>query len=434
MLQTARGMTDYPPEEKIIRQNIVETLKRIFETYGFNPLETPIVERWKTLSAKYAGGEQILKETFRLTDRGGRQLGLRYELTTSMARYIGSNPMIKKPFKVYQIGPVFRDGPIKKGRTRQFIQCDADTVGSDSMLADAELINLTHHFFGEIGFPVIAKVNNRKILRGLIQLADIDPDKSEQAILSLDKLAKIGPDGVLDEFKKTRIDTTKGEKLLQLTSSAGDNQKKIAELSEKIPQNEGVDEIKEVFGHLQEPEKSVFEPSLARGLAYYTGTIFEFYLQVGEFSSSLAAGGRYDELIGNFAPGKEQFPAVGISFGLEPLTVLVKDKNKSEGRETKKSLTQVYVIPIGTREESWKMLESLRSAGIRADIDLMDRGVGSALEFANSYHIPYCLLIGERELKLEKVTLKDMGSGNEEALSLEETISKLKTRSPLQRN
>ena len=223
-LNLPRGMHDYPPEEKLRRDRLIRLLIERFEAYGFSPLETPIVERWEVLSAKYSGGTEILKETFRLTDQGGRALGLRYDLTVPLARFIGSHPTIKRPFKRHQIGPVFRDGPIRKGRTRQFIQCDVDIVGSGSMLADAECINLTLDIFERLGFQVMVKLNNRKILYEIIRHFEREsgldeaalPISDDEIILALDKLEKVGQAGVVKELTGKGVERSHAEGLLQI--------------------------------------------------------------------------------------------------------------------------------------------------------------------------------------------------------------------------
>src|SRR3989344_9674200 len=199
-LQTAKGVRDIPPEEKILKNKVMDTLKEVFELYGFMPLETPILERYETLAAKGGAGEESdsLKETFTLTDQGERKLALRFELTTSLARFIAMNPQLKLPFKRYEMGPVFRDGPIKLGRYRQFWQCDIDTVGCKSMLADAEILAIVQEAFQRFDLKIIIKVNNRKLINGILEQCEIK-DK-ELAIIAIDKLDKIGIKRVTEEL------------------------------------------------------------------------------------------------------------------------------------------------------------------------------------------------------------------------------------------
>ena len=241
-LLTARGVQDSPPEEKIIKNQVINTLKEVFELYGFAPLETPIIERYETLAAKFAAGESsdIMKETFTLTDQGKRNLGLRFDLTVPLARFIAMNPTLKMPFKRFEMGVVFRDGPIKAGRVRQFWQCDVDTIGSKSMLADAEILATIETGFNKLKLDTIIKVNNRKLLNGILEQAKIE-DK-ETAIIAIDKLAKIGMKGVTEEllqkdFQKKQINAI--FKLIQENIS-------LAKLKTQIKTEEGQEGIKEL--------------------------------------------------------------------------------------------------------------------------------------------------------------------------------------------
>jgi len=406
-------MRDFPPEEKILRDEVISVLKGIFELYGFSPLETPIVERWEVLSAKYSGGEEILKETFKLTDQGGRQLGLRYDLTVPLARFVGMNPTIKRPFKRYQIGTVYRDGPIKKGRTREFYQCDADIVGSSSPLADAECVQLALDVFEKLGIDVEVKINNRKVLYELAQAAEIPEELTEAAILSLDKLEKIGPDGVLREMIERGIARTSAERFL---SGAQDR--------EALKKGEGYRELEPVLSALQDP-RVVWTPSLARGLSYYTGTIYEVYAKNSSVTGSLAAGGRYDNMIGQFLGGSEKIPAVGISFGLEPILEVLKEKHPN--RIMRKTVTQVYVIPFKTLlAEGRAICQQLRRAGIKTDMDFSAKGISDGLKYANAYEIPFVVIVGPDEVAAGKVKLRDMRSGEEKLLTVDEVPHQIK--------
>jgi histidyl-tRNA synthetase len=414
-LQLPRGMRDFPPEEKILRDEVISVLKGIFELYGFSPLETPIVERWEVLSAKYSGGEEILKETFKLTDQGGRQLGLRYDLTVPLARFVGMNPTIKRPFKRYQIGTVYRDGPIKKGRTREFYQCDADIVGSSSPLADAECVQLALDVFEKLGIDVEVKINNRKVLYELAQAAEIPEELTEAAILSLDKLEKIGPDGVLREMIERGIARTSAERFL---SGAQDR--------EALKKGEGYRELEPVLSALQDP-RVVWTPSLARGLSYYTGTIYEVYAKNSSVTGSLAAGGRYDNMIGQFLGGSEKIPAVGISFGLEPILEVLKEKHPN--RIMRKTVTQVYVIPFKTLlAEGRAICQQLRRAGIKTDMDFSAKGISDGLKYANAYEIPFVVIVGPDEVAAGKVKLRDMRSGEEKLLTVDEVPHQIKSQ------
>ncbi len=420
--QTAKGVRDVPPEEKALKNKVVQTFTIIFELYGFQPLETPVLERYETLAAKFAAGEasDALKETFKLKDQGNRELGLRFDLTVPLARYVAMNPTIKMPFKRYEVGRVFRDGPIKTGRMREFWQCDADIIGSPSMLADAETIAVVDAAFKKLGLQVVIKVNNRKIVNGILEQAGIT--NKEEAIVAIDKLGKIGKEGVEKELKDRGYTSQQVVRALSFIKEGI----KLSELKEKIKNEEGtqgIQELEEVFRYCKQMGVAtiVFDASLARGLAYYTGTVYEAYLKKGEITSSLAAGGRWDEMIGNFMGGNRQVPAVGFAFGLVPILEALKGRQSFAG----KSSVQVYVIPLGTEKESLQIVQELRAKGIPSSFALGKKGVSKNLEYASSLGIPFALIIGENELTKKKVLLKDMVSGTEQLLALPAVIKKL---------
>lgn len=416
-LMNAKGTRDFPPEEKIIRQQVIDRLRAIFELYGYSPLETPILERFDILASKYAGGDEILKETFKFNDQGERDLGLRYDLTIPFARFVGMNPTLKMPFKRYQIGEVFRDGPIKLGRFREFLQCDVDIVGTKSMLADAECIRIAQAFFKDIGFDVIIEVNNRKLLDGILESLGIPQDKWTDVILGIDKLKKIGVKGVEEELKQKGIEGKEIDALLRVLKTEGKNSEKVEKLRKFLKSQkgiEGLNELEELFSYTY-GKNVVFSISLARGLAYYTGTVFEVFMSKGEFTSSLAGGGRYDKMIGEMLGTGREYPAVGISFGIEPITAMLKVAKK----EIKKTVTQIYIIPIKTAKKCIDIAQKLRAEGINVDMDLAERGISKNLDYANSLGIPYVLFVGEQELKANKVKLRDMKTGKEKMAAVD---------------
>ncbi len=418
-LQRARGVRDLLPKEAIPRQIILDKLRKIFEIYSFSPAETPILERYETLASKYAGGAEILKETFRLKDQGNRDLGLRYDLTVPLCRLIGMNPQLKMPFKRYQIGPVFRDGPVSLGRYREFYQCDVDIIGCKSMIADAELLALARDIFKELKLKTKINVNNVKILNSILDYAGIKENK-ESVLLTLDKLNKVGLEAVKSELKQKGIQEASVKKLLELINLKGNSESKIKKLKSKLKDQEGIKELEELI-KFNKSFNVEFELNLwlARGLSYYTGTIFEIVLIDSEITSSIAGGGRYDKIIGKFLESNQEYPAVGISFGIERIY----DSIKAQDRQT---VTQVFVIPIGLKEKAIPIAQKLRSAGLKTDIDLIERGISKNLNYANSLNIPFVIFIGEKELKAKKVKLKDMKSGKEQLLTIDSAIKKIK--------
>ena len=422
-LQTAKGVRDIPPEEKTLKNQVVNALTEVFELYGFAPLETPMLERYETLAAKFAAGEasDALKETFTFMDQGDRKLGLRFDLTVPLARFMAMNPMLKMPFKRYEIGQVFRDGPIKLGRYREFWQCDVDTIGSNSMLADAEIVAVVDSVFKKLNLDIVIKINNRKVLNGILEQVGIT-DK-ENAIIAIDKLDKMGKEGVSKELQERGFSKKQIEAVFTLIRE----NITIAELKSKLTSEEGkvgIEQLEELFSYLKAMSiaSAQFDVSLARGLAYYTGTVFEARLKSGPINSSVAGGGRWDNMIGNFMGGDKEIPAVGIAFGLEPIM----DTLRLEKKIQNKPSAQVYVIPINTIVESLSTVQELRASGISANFCLGKKGVSKNLEYASTLKIPYALIIGEDELKKKKVLLRDMNDGTEQLLAVKDVVKKLK--------
>jgi histidyl-tRNA synthetase len=428
-LENSKGTRDFPPEDKILRNEVVERLRRVFERYGYSPLETPIIERYELLAAKGGAGQDsdAMKEIFTLSDQGGRKLGLKFEQTLSFARFIGMNPNLKMPFKRYELGPVFRDGPIKLGRYRQFWQCDVDVVGCKEMIIDSEILALALDAFKELELDAYLEVNNRKLLKGIIDFAGIRPELADSVIISIDKLNKIGKSGVIKELEDKRVGEDQVAKLMSAFESKGSTEEKLRMLKTIITSNigkEGLKELEEVFSYLSEAQKKniVFNISLARGLGYYTGTIFEGFVKDSKVASSICGGGRYDEMIPLLIDSKKDFPCIGISFGLD----VIADVMKLAKKESDRTVTKVFVIPIKTPEKCFGLCKQLRDAGINADMDFQGRGISKNLNYVNSMNIPYAIIVGEQELRQDKVKLRDMKTGKEELLSASDVIRQLK--------
>lgn len=421
-LQNAKGTRDFPPEQAIARQRLVDTLKKVFELYGYSPLETPILERYDVLASKYAGGAEILKETFKLIDQGKREIGLRYDLTVPMCRYLAMNPNTRMPFKRYQTGEVFRDGPIKLARYRQFTQCDVDVVGVKGMAADAEIISIVQTVFEKLGMEAKIRINSRKVMNGVLEAAGVPREKSEAAILSMDKLEKLGPEAVKKELKDNKVSEKSIKDITETISIKGSNIAKMAKLKENLKESkegmEGLAEVESTLSLLDNTENVDFDASLARGLSYYTGTVFEVFLKDSEIKSAVAAGGRYDKMIGSFLGSKKEYPAVGIAFGLD----VILDALKAQKKTLTKTSATAYVIPIKVSQEASKVAHQLRKAGINTAIEMLDRGISKSMEYANAQGIAFAVFVGEQELKQGKVKLRDMKTGKEELLGVEEAV------------
>jgi histidyl-tRNA synthetase len=421
-LSNAKGTRDFPPEEKIVRDKVALALKEVFELYGFAPLETPIIERYDVLASKYAGGAEILRETFKFRDQGERDLALRYDLTVPLCRFMGMNPNTKLPFKRYQIGEVFRDGPIGTARYRQFTQCDVDVIGASSLASDAEIIALIYAASEKLGLPMKVRFNSRKLLNDILDYCGIPKEKQEPVILAIDKLDKFGADTVRKEIKALGIEESKISKVMDFTGISGDNEKKLSQLSKLLKNSSGLDEIKQLCSCLSDAGSvAEFDVSLARGLSYYTGTVIETFLTESSIKSAVCSGGRYDNIIGSFL-GKGVYPAMGVSFGLDRLYDALVEKEQL----AKKTNTKVYVVPIKALAEGIKIVQKLRQSGIKSDIDLLEKGPSKNLDYANALGIPFVLFVGKKELEQGKFKLRDMTSGQEEMLDLLEILEKLK--------
>jgi len=413
-LNTPRGMKDRQPGEQLFRQALLSKLRDVFERYGFSPIETPVLERYDVLSAKYAGGSEILKETFTMKDQGGRELGLRYDLTVPLARFVAMNPNVKLPFKRYQIERVYRDGPIKLGRYREFYQCDCDIVGAGTAAADAQCVQLALAVFEALALPVTVEVNNVALLRSILAKDGVPNAKLTDTMLILDKLKKVGEKEVLKELKTAGI-PSEGVRRIITTANLKTNEERI----DALDGADGIERVREVLAIVP---NVTFNPALSRGLSYYTGMVFEAYAIEGSVTSSLAGGGRYDTMIGNFVGQADKYPAVGISFGLEPIMDTLQPET------LKKTTTQVYVIPIKTPTEAASLAEQLREAGLNTDTDLAGRSISKNLDYANQLGIPFVIILGQQELTENTCKLKDMTTGDEQTVSLDEIARVLRER------
>ena len=414
--EPVRGTRDFLPREKIARDGIEARLRKLFEKYGFNPLQTPALENYSVLSSKYAGGAEILKETYKLADQGGRELGLRYDLTVPLCRVIACNPSIALPFKRYAIAPVWRDGPVSPERLREFTQCDVDTVGTESVLADAEFLALASEFFDSLGLDYEVRLNNRVLLEALLEWCGVPGGKALEAMLSLDKLDKVGGKGVLKELDERGFGKEVAEKVLETVRElrGGKGLDKAGELGLQENGLKALGDVRKTveFAQAMGAKNVVFDASLARGLSYYTGNVFEAVLLERGVSASVAGGGRYDNLIGAFLGGRQKIPAVGISFGLERVFKAASEKTGL----ARTTVVRAFVIGLN-KEKGLAAVKALREAGVNADLDLKDRGVSKCLDYAGKQGIRFAVIAGERE---EGVTVRDLVEGSEKKVSLKQ--------------
>ncbi len=417
-----KGMRDFPPEDMILRNKVFSTVRRVFEKYGFEPFETPAIELAKTLKEKYGDEEKLIYE---FEDKGGRMLALRYDQTVPLVRYIVENPEIAKPFRRYVIGKAWRAEDVKKGRYREFYQCDIDIVGAKSILADAEVVACALETISKLKLKdVLLKINNRKILSAIIKYAGVKNEDSLQVIRTIDKLDKLGEDGVKAELEKS-IGKDAAEKIIDTISISGSPEEVIEKAKEIIGDskdgNEGLEEIKELTNYLKEFGVKNFKVdlSLARGLDYYTGNIFEAVSTANQIGSVMG-GGRYDTLISRLSDGKIDLPAVGISLGIERIIELIKD---SKIIETKKSVADVYVLPLGdVIKDAISIAQKIRSNNINCELGLATKGISKQLEYASNKGIPKVVIVGAKDLAEGKVTVKDMKSGKDEKVNVNDVL------------
>lgn len=401
-IDTVKGFQDYLPPESLKREAVRKVIEKYFKLYGFLPVETPIIEFDELMKAEKLPTEEedeAVSDRFRLKDRAGRELGLRYEFTFQLARIFKQNPNIKLPFRRYQIGPVFRDEPIGANRFRQFVQCDADIVGDSSMDADAECLAMMADIFKELKIDIEAHVNNRKLLNAIIESVQIEDSRG--VMRELDKIDKLGEDVVKTNLKKY-ADSNQVITLFKLlekdlkffVDNAFDGAKELDELIKKCKEYE---------------IKLKFSPFLVRGFGYYTSSIFEIKVPG---KSTITGGGRYDKTVGKYL--MREIPAVGISFGLERISELAKVEIET---------TKAVLISFDKEDEAIALAKKLRKSGISCIIFL--NKVSKALDYANALGVPYAIFIGEEELAKNKLKLRNMKSGEEKLLTENQVISKL---------
>ncbi|GIN85818.1 histidine--tRNA ligase 1 [Heyndrickxia sporothermodurans] len=414
--QNVKGTQDYLPEAEETRRKIRRTLEDVFIQYGCQPLETPILNYEELLASKYGGGAEILEEMYTLSDRGERKLALRYDLTIPFAKVVAMNPTIKMPFKRYEIGKVFRDGPIKTGRLREFTQCDVDIVGIQSQVAEAELMIMAIDAFEKLNIDVTIQYNNRKLLIGMLQAFKTPENQINRVVLILDKLEKVGLEEVISELAAQGLpsETVHSIKGFLINENNTDYTyfEQFAELNPLI--QSGIDELKELemyLDYLKVKNKCIFNPFLARGLEIYTGTIYEIFMTDKSLKSSIGSGGRYDNAIGGLLGTNEKVSTVGISFGLDVIYTALLQSN-----EIKKNASSIdyYVIPLNTWKESLLVASELRKKGFKVEVEMGNKKIGKALDKANKEKVRKVIIIGEAEVQRNQYKVKDMITGEEQ--------------------
>ena len=432
-----KGTRDFGPVEMAKRNYIFNTIRAVYELYGFQQIETPAQETLQTLMGKY--GEEGDKLLFRIQNSGAKasepaEKGLRYDLTVPFARYVVMHrEELQMPFKRYQVQPVWRADRPQKGRYREFYQFDGDVVGSDSLLNEVELMQIVDEVFHRLGIRVEIKINNRKILTGIAEVIGA-ADKIVDITVAIDKLDKIGIDNVNAELREDGLTEEQIQKLQPIILLQGTNDEKLATIAEVLKDSEtglkGIEEVKFILSTLTSAilhltSSISLDLTLARGLNYYTGAIFEVKALDVEMGS-ITGGGRYDNLTGIF--GLPGLSGVGISFGVDRIY----DVLNTLDLYPKDSLTttQVLFINFGEQETAYclPIINKVRSQGIRAEIYPDAAKMKKQMSYANAKQIPFVVLAGENEMNAGKVTLKNMTTGEQSVLSEDELIERLKIK------
>lgn len=429
ILKNIKGTFDSLPNEQIVKNEIISKLKNNFEAYGYLPLETSILCNYDLLASKYAGGAEILKEVYTLKDQGNRDIGLRYDLTVPFSKVIAANvnKEVSLPFRRYEIGKVFRDGPVKLGRNREFYQCDVDLCGISGIYPEIEMLLMASKCYKDLGIDIEIEWNNRKFLSGLIKECNIEEEYISRVILSVDKLAKIGEDGVIKELEELNINRDKLDKLFSYFKLDIDTLIDNFKDSDNEILKEGISEIEELQTYINKfnLNECVFTPYLARGLEIYTGTIWEVFDKQKRITSSIGAGGRYDKIITNFIDDGNVYPAVGMTFGLVPIYEIISLSNNN------KSMYELYIIPMDTKYESLLLAKKLRDNNIKVIIEMNNKKVKKAFEWANKNNIPFVTVIGENEINTGNIKIKDMNNSKEIEINInniKEIINLIKKR------
>ena len=403
--QNLKGTTDYYGKDQLIRNKITDTLKETFIKYNYQPLDSTVLYNYDILAYKYKDGAEILNEMYTLTDQGNRRLGLRYDLTIPFCKFIANQKDLRLPLKRYEIGKVFRNGPVKTGRCREFYQCDVDVVGISGQVIEAEQMQMVVDIFTKLGIDINIKWNNRKLMSIIIEDSNISKDKVEEVIGIIDKIEKISRQDFIKELSKIEIDEETANKLLDNFNKSLTDYIETYENDERVVACEAIQEIKTLSSYIEKlnlSDNTTFTPTLARGLSIYTSTVFEFFDKKERLTCSLGGGGRYDKIITDFIDDGNIYPAVGLSFGLEHIYTIIKDEMSSD------NLIDAYIIPMGTEVESLMLARNLRQNNINVIVEMNNRKLKKCFEYASKENIKYVIVVGSDEIQENMYTIKDM--------------------------
>ena len=423
--RTLAGFMELLPNEQILFNQMKEKIEKTYKKFGFLPLDTPVIELAEVLLAK-AGGETE-KQIYRF-QKGDTDLALRFDLTVPLAKYVAKNyGNLSFPFRRYQIGKVYRGERAQKGRYREFYQCDIDIIGDGELdlINDAEIPAVIYTMFRELGFEDFTiKINNRRILNGLFESVD-QKENAVEILRIIDKIEKIGKEEVIKEFEELGLKEKQISNIINFIEIEGTSDEKIEKLENLGIENEtylkGVKELKTVIKNVRlfgVPEANFkVDLTIARGLDYYTGTVYETFLNKYREIGSVCSGGRYENLAEYYTD--KSLPGVGVSIGLTRLFYKLNELNLIKA--DRKSVADILIIPMEENlEESIKLATKLRNIGINTEIYLNDKKLKAKFKYADKLEIPYVIVLGEDEINAKEITLKDMKTGSEEKLPMDE--------------
>lgn len=429
--QVLKGFRDYLPEAMILRQRIIGTFRAIFERHGYEPLDTPAIEYLEILTGKAGENERLM---YRFQDQGGRDVGLRYDLTVPLARVAAMHQNdVALPFKRYHIAPVWRAEKPQRGRFREFWQCDADVVGSPSMLADAESVAITVEALEAVGLPNFRiRISDRRLLTSIARSAGVDESRAGQVYRAIDKLDKIGAGGVEKLLVEGGTEPAAARQVLELITLDQPGPLILDELRNRLSADNGalaaLRDLSELLDAVNafgvDAARYAIDLSLARGLDYYTGPVFEASVESPKIGS-VAGAGRYDGLIGSFS-GKPT-PATGLSLGIERIIEVVREYDLLPSVTT---VSEVFVAYLPeTLRQAAEVADALRGATIRTDLSLLPRrGIGDQLKYAGRKGVPLGVIVGLDEVEKGEVVIRDLGSGEQNAVRRENVVSQVRNR------
>jgi len=427
-----RGMRDILPVKMIKRQYVMDLVRQVFESFGFEPLQTPVLELKETLMGKYGPEAEKLIYNARHA-RGKEELALRYDLSVPLCRVLAMHRDLRKPFRRYQMAPVWRAERPQKGRYREFYQCDVDIVGNEGMLADAEIINVIYVALKRLGFEQFRVViNNRKILTGLGQYAGVPNEQLGGLYRAIDKMDRIGPGGVKDELRANGLSDEVITRLLGLLQTEGADREVLTALGERLGDypiaTEGIAELEELVGYLEAlmipPECYQIDFAMVRGLEYYTGPIYETVVDEPRIGS-ITGGGRYDELIGIFT--NQSYPATGTSLGIERI-IDVMDELDMYPPTIGVTVTQALVTLFDEQSTAAALAiaAALREGGVNTELYYEPTSLGKQIRYAARKGVPFVVIAGPDELAEGKVTLRDLDLSKQVTVAREEMLSTLR--------